>query len=254
MTTPVGEQLRTWRIRRRLSQLDLAIQADVSTRHLSFVETGRANPTSRMILRLAEQLDVPLRDRNELLLAGGYAPAYPNNGLDEPELAAIRATLRRVLTGHEPNPALVVDQHWNLVDANQTVGMFLEQADPALLEPPVNVLRISLHPAGMAPRITNLGEWRVHLLDRLRRQHAATGDDVLSDLYAELSALPGEDASQETDDRVAVPLRFRHGDTELSFLSITAVFGTPLDVTVSELAIEAFYPADEQTAEFLRKR
>ena len=254
MTAPVGDQLRTWRIRRRLSQLELAIQADISTRHLSFVETGRSRPTSRMILRLAEQLDVPLRDRNEMLLAGGYAPAYPMGGLDEPALDTIRATLRRVLTGHEPNPALVIDQHWNLVDANQTIGLFLEQADPALLEPPVNVLRVSLHPDGMAPSIVNLGQWREHLLDRLRRQHAATGDDVLSDLYDELSALPGEHVPQEPDDQVAVPLRLRHGDVELSFLSITAVFGTPLDVTVSELAIEAFYPADEQTAEFLRKR
>ena len=253
MTTPVGDQLRTWRVRRRLSQLELAIQADISTRHLSFVETGRSRPTSRMILRLAEQLDVPLRDRNEMLLAGGYAPAYPMGGLDEPELATIRTTLRRVLTGHEPNPALVVDQHWTLVDANETVGLFLAGADPALLAPPVNVLRASLHPDGMAPRITNLGQWRAHLLDRLRRQHAATGDEVLSDLYDELAALPGDDSAEHVAaDQVAVPLRYRYQDTELSFLSITAVFGTPLDVTVSELAIEAFYPADEQTAAFLR--
>ncbi len=256
MSTPVGKQLRAWRVRRRLSQLDLAIQADVSTRHLSFVETGRSKPTSQMILRLSEQLDVPLRDRNELLLAGGYAPAYPAGGLDGPELASIRETLRRVLTGHEPNPAVVVDQHWNLVDANQSVGLFLEDAAPDLLMPPINVLRASLHPKGMAPRIINLGQWRAHLLSRLRRQFAATADPSLSDLYDELRAYPSNQPEPDLvpgPGDVAVPLRYRYDDTELSFVSITAVFGTPLDVTVAELAIEAFYPANEETSTFLNK-
>jgi transcriptional regulator with XRE-family HTH domain len=258
VSTPVGEQLRAWRVRRRLSQLDLAIQADVSTRHLSFVETGRSKPTSQMILRLSEQLDVPLRDRNGLLLAGGYAPVYPAGGLDGPELASIRDTLRRVLTGHEPNPALVVDQRWNLVDANQTVGLFLEGAAPDLLVPPINVLRASLHPKGMAPRIVNLGQWRAHLLSRLRHQFAATADPSLSDLYDELRSYPCDqrvpDLELPGSGDVAVPLRYRYDDTELSFLSITAVFGTPLDVTVAELAIEAFYPADDQTSSFLARR
>jgi transcriptional regulator with XRE-family HTH domain len=258
VSTPVGEQLRAWRVRRRLSQLDLAIEADVSTRHLSFVETGRSKPTSQMILRLSEHLDVPLRDRNELLLAGGYAPAYPAGGLDGPELASIRETLRRLLAGHEPNPALVVDQHWNLVDANDTIGLFLESAAPGLLVPPVNVLRASLHPDGMAPRIVNLGRWRAHLLSRLRRQVAATADDELSNLYDELRGYPCDQPEPELElpgpGDVAVPLRYRYDDTELSFLSITAVFGTPLDVTVAELAIEAFYPADDATTAFLAKR
>ncbi len=229
----------------------------MSTRHLSFVETGRSKPTSQMILRLSEQLDVPLRDRNEMLLAGGYAPVYPAGGLDGPELASIRETLRRVLTGHEPNPAVVVDQHWNLVDANQTVGLFLEGAAPELLVPPVNVLRASLHPDGMAPRILNLGRWRAHLLSRLRHQFAATADPELSDLYDELQAYPSDRPEPGLDlpgpADVAVPLRYRYDDTELSFLSITAVFGTPLDVTVSELAIEAFYPANDETTTFLDK-
>jgi transcriptional regulator with XRE-family HTH domain len=249
VSTPVGEQLRAWRVRRRLSQLDLAIQADVSTRHLSFVETGRSKPTSQMILRLSEHLDVPLRDRNELLLAGG---------LDGPELASIRDTLRRVLTGHEPNPALVVDQRWNLVDANQTVGLFLEGAAPDLLVPPINVLRASLHPKGMAPRIVNLGQWRAHLLSRLRHQFAATADPSLSDLYDELRSYPCDQPVPDLElpgpGDVAVPLRYQYDDTELSFLSITAVFGTPLDVTVAELAIEAFYPANDETSAFLDKR
>jgi transcriptional regulator with XRE-family HTH domain len=217
------ELLRQWRQRSRLSQLDLAIAADVSSRHVSFVETGRSRPTSEMILRLAEHLDVPLRDRNALLLAGGYAPAYLERGLAEPELQAVRSALKRVLRGHEPYPA-----------------------------PPANVLRLSLHPDGMAPRIANLPEWRAHLLTRLHHQAEATGDARLAELHEELAAYPGGQGPPPAPADVAVPLRYRSAGNgqgqELTFLSITAVVGTPLDVTVSELAIESFYPADAPPA------
>ena len=250
-----GDLIREWRQRRRLSQLDLAIAANVSSRHLSFVETGRSRPTSEMILHLAEHLDVPLRDRTALLLAGGFAPAYPERGLAEPELHAVKNALKRVLDGHEPYPAAVVNRWWELVDANAGIALFTGDVRPELLEPPVNVLRLSLHPDGMAPRIANLPEWRAHLLARLHRQAEATGDPRLFSLYSELEAYPGGQGDQgaqpplPTD--VVVPLRYRTAQAELSFLSITAVIGTPMDVTVEELAIESFYPADPQTAKAL---
>ena len=250
-----GDLIREWRQRRRLSQLDLAIAANVSSRHLSFVETGRSRPTSEMILHLAEHLDVPLRDRNALLLAGGFAPAYPERGLAEPELHAVKNALKRVLDGHEPYPAAVVNRWWELVDANAGIALFTGDVRPELLEPPVNVLRLSLHPDGMAPRIANLPEWRAHLLARLHRQAEATGDPRLFSLYSELEAYPGGQGDQgaqpplPTD--VVVPLRYRTAQAELSFLSITAVIGTPMDVTVEELAIESFYPANPQTAKAL---
>ena len=230
------------------SQLDLAIAANVSSRHLSFVETGRSHPTSQMILHLAEHLDVPLRDRNALLLAGGYAPAYPERTLAAPELRAVRGALARVLAGHEPYPAAVVNRWWELVDANAGIGLFTGGVSPALLEPPVNVLRLSLHPDGMAPRIANLPEWRAHLLARLHRQAEATGDQRLFTLHDELKAYPGGQGASPAVTDVVVPLRYRTPRAELSFLSITAVIGTPMDVTVEELAIESFYPADDQTA------
>jgi transcriptional regulator with XRE-family HTH domain len=246
-----GDLIRQWRQRRRLSQLDLAIAANVSSRHLSFVETGRSRPTSQMILHLAEHLDVPLRDRNALLLAGGYAPAFPERTLAAPELCAVRGALTRVLAGHEPYPAAVVNRWWELVDANAGIGLFTGGVSPRLLEPPVNVLRLSLHPDGMAPRIANLPEWRAHLLARLHRQAEATGDQRLISLHDELSAYPGGHGVQAQPPGrfdVVVPLRYQAGDQQLSFLSITAVIGTPMDVTVSELAVESFYPADDQTA------
>src|SRR3984885_7532981 len=243
-----GHLLRQWRQRRRLSQLDLALAADVSSRHLSFVETGRSRPTSDMILRLAEHLDVPLRARNALLLAGGYAPAYPERGLAEPELRAVQAALGQILKGHEPYPAVVVNRWWELVDANAGIAVFTRDVAPALLETPVNALRLSLHPDGMAPHIANLPEWRAHLLTRLRRQAETTGDTRLAELHDELAGYPGGSADYRAQPPAAtdvvVPLRYR----ELNFLSITAVVGTPLDVTVSELAIESFYPADAPTA------
>jgi transcriptional regulator with XRE-family HTH domain len=252
MAEHAGELLREWRLRRRLSQLDLAIAANISARHLSFVETGRSRPTSEMILRLAEQLDVPLRERNALLLAGGYAPAYPERALAGPELQAVQAALTRVLAGHEPYPAVVVNRCWELVHANQGIELFTRHIKPDLLEPPANVLRLSLHPDGMAPYIANLPEWRAHLLARLSRQIEATGDTRLAELREELAAYPGGESQRPRPADVVVPLRYQAGDQVLSFLSITALIGTPMDITVEELAIESFYPADAPTAAALR--
>jgi len=250
---PVGEQLRAWRQRRRLSQLDLACEAGISTRHLSFVETGRARPGRDMVLHLAERLEVPLRARNGLLLAAGYAPFFSERPLDDPALAAARAAVTQVLKGHEPNPALALDRHWTLLEANAAVAPLLAGVAPALLQPPVNVLRLSLHPEGLAPRIANLAEWRAHLLERLRRQSETTGDPVLAALLAELSAYPAPaDAPLVGADSVVVPLRLRTEAGELSLISTTTLFGTPRDVTLSELAIESFFPADAATAAALR--
>lgn len=251
----VGQLLRKWRQTRRLSQLELAIRAEVSTRHLSFVETGRAMPSREMVLHLAEHLDVPLRDRNELLLAAGYAPAYPAEDLDSPRRAAVRAALRQILEGHEPYPAVVVDRCWRLVDANRDVAVLTEGIAPELLAPPMNVLRATLHPDGMAPRVVNLPQWRAHLLDRLRRQ-LATGDAELAALYEELRGYPGGEApvGETGPEEFAVPLRLRHRNRELAFFSTTATFGTPLDVTVAELVVESFFPADEDTRKYLASR
>jgi transcriptional regulator with XRE-family HTH domain len=250
---PVGALLREWRERRRLSQLDLSLQADISTRHLSFVETGRSRPTPEMILRLTEQLDVPLRERNQLLLAGGYAPAYPQHGLDEPELASVRAALRQVLRGHEPYPAVVINRWWELVESNRATGALLAGCAPHLLEPPMNVLRVSLHPDGMASRIVNLAQWRAHLLEQLHRRAGQTGDARLIDLEEELRGYPGADAGRPprpTD--VVLPLVLRVGERELSLFSIESRVGTATDVTVDELSVETFYPADEDTVAALR--
>src|SRR6478735_856673 len=188
----IGPLLKTWRGRRRLSQLDLALEAGVSTRHLSFVETGRARPSEQMVLHLAEQLDVPLRERNRLLLAAGYAPVYAQRELDEPELGPVKDALDQLLASHEPFPAIVVDRAWNLVAANRAIAMLTEGAAPHLLDPPVNALRLALHPDGMAKRIANYGEWRAHLLRDLAAQADASGDDALYALHEELKAYPGE--------------------------------------------------------------
>ena len=250
---PVGELLREWRDRRRLSQLDLSIQADISTRHLSFVETGRSRPTPTMIIRLTEQLDVPLRERNRLLLAAGYAPAYPQHGLDEPELSSVRAALRQVLDAHEPYPGVLINRWWEILDRNEGVSLLVDGCAPWLLESPVNVLRLSLHPDGMAPRILNLGQWRAHLLTQLRHRARALGDERLSELHRELLSYPGGLAAEPSPAGVVLPLRYLHGERELAFFSISASVGTATDVTVEELAIEAFYPADAATAAALRR-
>jgi transcriptional regulator with XRE-family HTH domain len=256
---PFGEQLRAWRQRRRLSQLELASDAGVSTRHLSFVETGRSAPSREMVLRLSEHLDVPLRDRNLLLVSAGYAPVYTETSMAEPRMDSVRAALRLLLEGHEPFPAVVVDRFWNLIDANAAAGFFMEGVAPELLEPPLNVLRLSLHPDGMARNIVNLVEWRAHMIERVRRHVALTADPALAQLYRELRDYPGADpvggpAPLPPDGGVVMPLRVRHGDVELSFFTTIATFGTPVDITVAELAIESFYPADPRTTNFLRER
>ena len=256
----MGELLRRWRGQRRLSQFALALEAGISARHLSFVENGRSEPSRETILRLAEELDLPLRERNHLLLAAGYAPVYSEAALDSPEMSAVRGAVRQVLAGHEPYPAVVVDRNWNLVDANAGVALLTEGVDEELLAPKANVLRVSLHPDGMAPRIANLGEWRAHLLGRLRRQVALTAEPELIRLLAELRAYPCEQPQPEIEipspGDIVVPLRIRHGsrhnERELTFFSTVATFGTPLDVTVAELVIESFFPADPETASVLR--
>lgn len=247
----VGQQLKTWRQSRRLSQLELALAAEVSQRHISFLENGRANPSRIMLLNLAERLDIPLRDRNPLLVAAGYAPEYTNTPLDDPSLGAAKAAIDLVLEGHEPFPALAVDRYWNIIAANSGVSMLITGIDPGLLEAPVNALRISLHPQGIAPRIENLAQWRDHLLLRLVRQVQHAGDPVLSDLYAELKTYPWPGNTESPDHYFgdfAIPLRLRTESGILSFLSTTTIFGAVHDITLDELAIESFYPADDMTA------
>lgn len=256
----VGVLLRDWRQRRRLSQLDLALEAEVSTRHLSFVETGRSKPSRELVLHLAEHLDVPLRERNTLLVAAGYAPVFPERTLADPALSAARKAVDLVLAGHEPFPALAIDRHWTLVASNNAVAPLLSGAGPALLRPPVNVLRLSLHPQGLAPRIANLAEWRAHLLERLRHQIDLTADPILSELMRELIGYPTPTKGTLTQRRetrdyggVVVPFELATEHGTLLLLSTTTVFGTPLEVTLSELAIEAFFPADEATGVILRR-
>ncbi len=252
-----GEHLRKWRQHRRLSQLDLAAEADISTRHLSYVETGRSLPSREMVLRLAERLGIPLRERNTLLVAAGYAPMYRERPLNDPALAAARHAVEQLLAGHEPFPALDVDRHWNMVAANRMLAPLMAGADADLLRAPVNVLRLSLHPRGLAPRIVNLSPWRAHLLERLRQQIAATADPVLAALLDELQAYPapadadGHGGGTEATTLV-VPLLLQTPNGVLSFISTTTVFGSPVDVTLQELALETFFPADTQTREALQ--
>jgi len=259
----VGELLRDWRQRRRLSQLALAAEAEVSARHVSFLETGRSHPSREMLLRLAERLEVPLRERNTLLLAAGYAPVYPERPLADPALRAAREAVDLVLAGHEPNPALAVDRHWTLVAANRAVPPLLAGVGPELLRQPVNVLRLSLHPDGLAPRVANLAVWRAHLLERLRRQVAASADPTLAELLAELAGYPAPPAVEDGGrakraaeggaEGVLVPLVLRTDRGTLAFVTTTTIFGTPVDVTLSELAIETLFPADRATATALRR-
>ncbi|MBC7780877.1 MAG: helix-turn-helix transcriptional regulator [Proteobacteria bacterium] len=255
-TRSVGHLLRDWRLQRRRSQMELALEVGVSTRHLSFLETGRAAPSRQMLLRLAEQLDLSLRGRNALLIAGGFAPMFRERALDDPQLQAARAAVDTILAGHEPHPALAVDRHWNLLAANRPVMHLLAGVDAALLEPPVNVLRLSLHPQGLAPRIVNLAEWRAHLLHRVAQQIDSSGDRELDALLTELRAYPaaiGEPAPTPRDAAaIAVPFRLRSPVGTLSFFSTTTVFGTPVDITLDELALECFFPADEATAAAMR--
>ena len=290
-----GDQLRQWRQHRRLSQLALSLEAGISARHLSFVETGRSQPSRELVLRLAERLEVPLRERNAMLMAAGYAPMYPQRPLDDPALAVAREAVEQVLAAQEPHPALAIDRHWNMVMANRMIAPLLAGVAPSLLVAPVNVLRLSLHSQGLAPRILNLDEWREHLFERLGQQIAVTADPRLRELLAELKALDGGGAcdalnplrhsvavSRPAQDAVAaprplqravaaprpvqhavtaprpvqhalaVPLRLASPLGELALISTTTIFGTPVDVTLSELAIESFFPADAPTAQRLR--
>ncbi|MFC7487084.1 helix-turn-helix domain-containing protein [Knoellia sp. CPCC 206453] len=239
-----GQLLRTWRQRRRLSQLDLANRADVSSRHLSYVENGRSRPSSTMILRLCDHLQVPPREQNAILLAGGHAPTLPEHALTDPSLAQANLAIEQILTAHDRWPALVLDRGWELVAANDATYRFLEGVDPALLEPPVNVIRLSLDPRGLAPRIVNLDQWRDHLLARVAREYEVSADPRLGELLAEFGR--ARDPSGTGVDLV-IPLRLRVGDDIWSFIATTTVFGTPHEVTLSELAIETFYPADDAT-------
>jgi transcriptional regulator with XRE-family HTH domain len=275
----VGRQLREWRERRRRTQLDLALDAGISARHLSFVETGRSKPGRDMLVRALRELDVPYRDQNELLLSAGHAPAFPERSLDDPELAPVREALDLVLREHEPYPAVAFDRHWDLVAANDVMWAMARRLDidDALLEPPMNILRVGLHPDGMAPYLANLAEWRSHFLGRLRRQVAANGDARLAELLEEVAAYPGGgfhaggdpgaagaagdgggDAGHRDRDRqtheILGPLRVSPpGDLpELSFLGMFATFDTPFEVTSSELAVELLFPADKVTADLLR--
>ncbi|SDN23544.1 helix-turn-helix domain-containing protein [Streptomyces wuyuanensis] len=267
--TGVGPLLRGWRERRRLSQLELALRAGSSARHISFVETGRSRPSEEMVLRLAEQLDVPVRDRNALLLAAGYAPRFARTPLDDPAMDSLRAGVEQLLRGYEPYPALVVDGTYSVVAANRGIAMLMEGLPEHLLTPPLNAMRITLHPEGLAPRIRNLREWRGHLLAQMERQIALVRSKELRELYEEVAAYPlavssaAGVAAEETADggaggadapyaSFALPLRIEHDGRVLSFVSSISTFNTPMDVTVAELAIETLLPADPATVEYLR--
>ena len=248
--------MRQWRQRRRLSQLDLACDAGISTRHLSFVETGRAHPSRDMLLHLSEQLDVPVRERNILLVAAGYAPIFPERPLTDPALTAARSAIDLVLERQKPYPAFALDRQWRIVASNAALPELYEGVEADLLAPPLNAMRLSLHPHGLAPRIVNLAEWRAHLLYRLRRQVELTADRALIDLLGEVSAYPAPGAAGKTPDvehEIAVPFRIATSAGVLSFFSMTTVFGTPVDVMLSELALELFFPADDETASAVQR-
>ncbi|MGV0746297.1 helix-turn-helix domain-containing protein [Mycolicibacterium sp. XJ870] len=250
--TSIGSLMREWRQRRRISQLDLAIEADVSARHVSFIETGRSVPSRAMVLRLAEALDVPLREQNQLLLAAGLAPVYAERAIDDPDMGPVREGVSRVLEAYNPFPCVVVDRGWNLLQANAGSALMLDGVAPHLLARP-NALRITLHPDGMAPRIRNLAEWRHHLISRLRREVSVSGSAELAELLAEIESYPGGLEPIRDLGGVVVPLELAtpEGQT-LTFLSTVTTFGTALDLTAAELSIEAFLPADERTAAALR--
>ncbi|MFK0252482.1 helix-turn-helix domain-containing protein [Streptomyces sp. NPDC090445] len=256
-TGSVGSLLRSWRERRGISQLELAGRADSSARHISFIETGRSKPSQEMVLRLADRLDVPVRERNALLLAAGYAPHYAQTPMDDPAMGTLREGLERLLTGYEPYPALVVDALYNVVAANRGIAMLLDGLPGHLLAPPLNAMRITLHPEGLAPRIHNLKEWRGHLLAQMERQIALARSAPLRALYEEVAAYPvadrpGDAAPAEPVPYIALPLVIEHDGHRLSFVSSIATFNTPMDVTVAELAIETMLPADPATVKYLR--
>lgn len=255
----VGDLLRHWRRLRRFSQLALAAEAQISQRHLSFLESGRSRPSREMIMHLTERLAVPLRERNAIMVAAGYAPHYPQHPLNAPELSAARSVIERILHGHLPHPALAVDRYWALQTANAAIYALLDGVAPSLLDGEVNVLRVSLHPEGLAPRILNLPEWRNHVLSRLRHEIEKSADPKLTALWDELEAYPvpartmPDSFDPVREGRIAVPFRLKSGAGPLSFLSTTTVFGTAVDVTLSDVAIEAFFPADPETADAMAR-
>ncbi|WP_156253905.1 helix-turn-helix domain-containing protein [Pseudactinotalea terrae] len=248
----VGALLRGWRERRRLSQLELSARANVSTRHLSFVETGRSKPTREMIDRLSTHLDIPLRERNQLLLTAGFAAAHPEHAMNAPELRSVSSALRQILDAHSPYPALVLDRWWDIVDRNAATDVLLEGCAPHLLEPPVNAVRVSLHPEGLAPQIRNLGQWRTHLIGQVRARAERTGDPRLLCLAEEAAAYPGDDVGRPAVTDVVIALELDLAGENLRFFSVSAAVESALDVTIDELRIESFYPADDTTARTLR--
>ncbi|MET9921354.1 helix-turn-helix transcriptional regulator [Streptomyces sp. NPDC006435] len=263
LDTGVGPLLRSWREQRRISQLELALRADSSARHISFIETGRSRPSEEMVLRLAEHLEIPVRERNALLVVAGYAPRYAHTPLDDPAMGALREGVERLLEGYEPYPALVLDGRYDVVAANRAVAMLLDGVAEHLLVPPLNVMRITLHPEGLAPRIRNLRAWRADLLAQMRRQIALARSVELRELYEEVAAYPvpegygspedaADDGGGDASLPFALPMLIEHGGHVLSFVSSIATFNTPMDVTVAELAIETFLPADRDTADLLR--
>ncbi|MFM2302781.1 MAG: hypothetical protein RLZZ135_184 [Cyanobacteriota bacterium] len=256
----IGDLLREWRKRRRLTQIDLALEAEISQRHLGFVELGRSHPSREMILRLCETLDVPLRERNVLLVSAGFSPDFPESSLNDPSLAAARQAVDSMLSGLEPNPAFAIDRHWTIVKTNKAGNLLLEMVDSALLELPINMLRMCLHPKGLTPQIINYAEWRKHILEYLSRQIELTADRFLVELLEELTSYPQPESTNYTFSppanteyaRFAVGLHLKSEAGTMSFFVTTTVFGTPIDVTLSELAIEVFFPANAETAQILR--
>jgi transcriptional regulator with XRE-family HTH domain len=238
-----------------MSQFDLACGAEISTKHLRVLETGQSRPSRQMVLRLAACLQVPLRDRNILLAAAGYSPTFNAHPFDAPALDIVRRNVEVMLATQEPNPALVMDRHWTMLTANRAVAHLVAGAEPMLLRPPVNITRLFLHPAGLAPRIVNLAQWRACLIERLRRQIEVSLDPMLIDLLEEVRDYPSPcaGADQPEDLTVAIPLRLATFDGVLSFFNTTTAFATPLDITVAELTIEAFLPADPETAVIMRR-
>jgi transcriptional regulator with XRE-family HTH domain len=251
---PVGIHLRQWRQRRRLSQLDLAHEAEISPRHLSFVETGRSTPSREMILHLAEQLEIPMRERNILLVAAGYAPLFPERPLHDPALQPARAAIDVILESHKPYPAFAIDRHWTVVASNRALQVMYEGTDPDLLAPPVNAVRLSLSPRGLGPRVENYGEWRAHVVARLTQQVELTADPKLADLLREVKGYPIPLAAPAVEPNpMAVPFKLRTAAGVLSFFTTTMVFGSPVDITLSELAVELFFPANAATADLVKQ-
>jgi transcriptional regulator with XRE-family HTH domain len=257
-TPSIGQLIREWRQRRRLSQFDLACDAQISAKHVSFLETGRAMPDREMVLHLAERMSIPLRDRNVMLRAAGFDPTYQERSLDDPAFRVTRHSIDQMLRMHEPNPAAAIDRHWTMAASNRAVASLLAGVDPLLLSPPVNFVRLNLHPLGLAPRIINLAEWRQHLLTRLRQQIDVTGDPALAVLVEEASRYPNPASpikrlKLRDFETLAVPLRLATVHGQLAFFCTTTVFDWPVDITLAELAIEAFFPADMTTVSVIRR-